>query len=405
YRSVSTGLKELMLLSLLSASHAKVTAAKVHFNRREEAYLCGMFRNLGEVLLSCYLPKSYSEILVQIDQRGLTEREAARQVLGCTYEDLGEAAARHWNMPDKVTNSIQAQFPRLTKAVNSDSEILEALTSFSHGLTAAIHRKEPGGIRARLNHLIETHGPVLPIRLDEIQEIAEAAIAETKATFDLLQVPLDDLKLCKQAEMAMETMEREAESEETEADVDNLAPGPKMLANLTDEVEVLLTNGNSYELTNAILMVLEAMYRGVGFDRVLFGLVAPDHSCVRGRLGLGHRIDELLELFQYPLSVRSGPIGLALLRKHDLWVMDDRFPDWEPARVTGAGSFGLYPVIVNRVAVGCLYMEQDKRMRLAESVAPMVCRLRDLAGKAIEHKRAEANLQDRSKTSLPTPSE
>ena len=32
----------------------------------EEAYLCGMFRNLGEVLAAAYVPDQYAEILREL---------------------------------------------------------------------------------------------------------------------------------------------------------------------------------------------------------------------------------------------------------------------------------------------------------------------------------------------------
>jgi HD-like signal output (HDOD) protein len=59
FRKRSPGVRELMILSLLSANHAREAAQKLGFARPEEAYLCGMFRNLGEILVACYLPEDY----------------------------------------------------------------------------------------------------------------------------------------------------------------------------------------------------------------------------------------------------------------------------------------------------------------------------------------------------------
>ena len=47
--------REQMLISLLTASHARQVAKHARYAHAEEAYLCGMFRNLGELLVSCYL--------------------------------------------------------------------------------------------------------------------------------------------------------------------------------------------------------------------------------------------------------------------------------------------------------------------------------------------------------------
>src|SRR5271156_777143 len=52
FRKHSPGLKELILLSLLTANHAREVADRIHYPKPEEAYLCGMFRNLGELLVA-----------------------------------------------------------------------------------------------------------------------------------------------------------------------------------------------------------------------------------------------------------------------------------------------------------------------------------------------------------------
>ena len=45
FRKHSPGLKELILLSLLTANHAREVADRAGYPPREVAYLCGMFRN------------------------------------------------------------------------------------------------------------------------------------------------------------------------------------------------------------------------------------------------------------------------------------------------------------------------------------------------------------------------
>jgi HD-like signal output (HDOD) protein len=387
YRTVSPGLRELMLLSLLTASHARITAERIHYPRCEEAYLCGMFRNLGEVLAACYLPREYAAILLEIQETKRPEREACLQFLHCTYEELGRAAAEHWNMPGKVTRCMRAAAPRLTKPISTETELLEALTSFSHGLTTAIYRCEPEAVRARLNHLLETHGPILLIRRDEIQEIAQASINETKATFDLLRVPLDDLRLRRQTEAAIAILDEPGEGT-VDAGLMELLPGETLLECVTQQLEATIASASEFELTNVILTILEAMYRGVPFDRVLFCLVTPDHGHIQGRLGLGQSIDSLLEHFRFPLFQPEAPIAASFAGRQDLFVVDGRFQDSELVKITGASCFGIYPVIVNDIAVGCFYFDRDASLGpLDEHVKGLLSKLRDLAAAAISSTR------------------
>src|SRR5687767_9657895 len=103
YRKRSPGLKELMLLSLLTAGHAREAAARLALGDPEAAQLGGMFRNLGEVLVAAHLPQEYAQILrLTAQQKGQSARRArdaaAVQMLGCSFEDIGVAIAGDWGM-------------------------------------------------------------------------------------------------------------------------------------------------------------------------------------------------------------------------------------------------------------------------------------------------------------------
>ena len=115
------------------------------------------------------------------------------------------------------------------------------------------------------------------------------------------------------------------------------------------------------DLHSVLLMVLEAVQRGGGFDRVLFGLVTPDKQTVQGRAAIGSRSEPLKDLFTFPLSVRGGPIGVALARQQELLLR----ADWElrPDEAAllahfGARLIGVLPLSVANVLVGCLYFDR-----------------------------------------------
>ena len=63
---------------------------------------------------------------------------------------------------------------------------------------------------------------------------------------------------------------------------------------LTSEVDHMIETRAGGDLHTVLLMVLEAMQRGAGFDRVLFGLVTPDKQSVQGRLAIGPRSEPVV---------------------------------------------------------------------------------------------------------------
>ncbi len=395
YQTRAPGTRPLMLLSLLSANHAREAAAEVGYPKWEEAYLCGMFRNLGEVLIACYCPTEYSSVLLEMKTRKCAERPACRKVLGFTYEELGSAALDRWKIPAKVGATLSDDVPAGPGPLEEDA-LLHALTAFSHDLTMAIHREEPDSARSRIKLLMQTYGPSLGLRQEQVEKIADRALRETKATFDTMKIPVDELRLRKVTEAAL--AERDAppvaEGPATDSRVyrDSEAPPAAeppapLLAAMAQEIEAVVFS-DAFHLNEVLLMVLEALTRGAGFDRALFCLVGADKKEVLGRMGLGENTNPLVAAFRFPLSRRTPPVAASLLAGVDLFVDDGRYEGTEFARVTAAPSFGLYPIAVDEVLVGCFYFDRRGPARALEpGLAAMIGRLRDLAATAIRRRR------------------
>src|SRR5580658_5201998 len=102
FRKHSPGLKELILLSLLTGNHAREVAERVGYKKCEEAYLCGMFRNLGEVLVACYHPRAYAAVLLRVQDERIPVAQACLDVLGFDYDAAGRAVAAQWRIPQSV---------------------------------------------------------------------------------------------------------------------------------------------------------------------------------------------------------------------------------------------------------------------------------------------------------------
>jgi HD-like signal output (HDOD) protein len=389
YRAASPGLKELMLLSLLTANHAAHAAMLAHYPRFEEAYICGMYRNLGEVLAACYFAPEYMALLVEMNERSLTQRDAAQQVFGFPLEDLGQACSRHWGMPDAVTSSIRNWQP--SRGAADSPEQLYNLTSFAHGLTTALHRRDPATARPRLRLLVDMYRPILGLELEDAQWIADASVSETRDTFATLRVPLDDLRLRRQIADAVAAAAREGPSALPGAGAEE--PG-SLLEKLTQEVEAVVTGEGEIDLNRALMMVLETVCRGTGFERAAFCLLTPERTHIQARLGLGEEIDALLEGFHFPMSGPGNPVHLALTLRQDLFVdrrRDGRFEHTELVRALKPRAFALLPVVVDGVGIGCLYLDRRAASGTGdEGERRWLASLRDLTARAITRSRSPA---------------
>jgi len=370
FHNKPAGVRELMMLSMLSANHVREIVRRVGGAPPEEAYLCGMTRNLGEVLTAYYLPAQYRQILALLEKQN-NPQTACEEVLHFTFEDLGTAVARYWGMPDTIGACQQTWVPRPPD--RSQNQVLHAAVSLGHTLTTAVYRMESEERSDRLKSCLREYRGVLSLAPKDVEEILDHAIGETKESFAAIGVTIDALRLRAQTRRALDALrevrpEDRADSaadtaERLEAPAPQLDPGPGAepsevtMERLTKEACSGLETPGDFDLSTFILMVLEAIYRGISFDRVLFGFANADRTHIVARLGLGEEIDELIERFRFRLSLSGGPVPKALLCKRTI-VADARDSSFgDIIRVFGCSYLVLCPILAAGKVVGCLYME------------------------------------------------
>lgn len=404
YEKRDSGIKELLLLAMLTASHARQSAMRLRLPDVEKAYLCGMFRNMGEILVALHFPEAYEKILREIHEHKLTEREACMKVLEFNYEDLGRAVGGSWNLPGSVLQAMEPADP-LGYSNGTEDEKLRTLAAFSHELTLCVYRQPPGEKSKVLETLIEKYNAIPDLDRKVVRTLLDDAVTETKDTFATVGVPLNDLYLRRQSTIALtgEPAPKDAEGTTlatvTERAEPVAAPAPSgeppnngdLLSRLVAEVKSAMEPGHELKLNEILMMAMEACHRGARFDRVVLCLLTPDRTMVRGRLGLGLSIDEVIEQIQIPLSGQQEALTLALLTKRDLLIdaeHDDRYQDSNLVRSLHATCFGLYPVVVDNVIVGCLYCDRlTPNSFPPQATFDAVGHLRDLLAELIRRTR------------------
>lgn len=351
FRRKSPGIRELILLSLLTANHARELAARTGSPRREEAYLCGMFRNLGEVLIACYRPHDYAGILLQTAEGRRSEEAAAREILGVTYEELAAAAARRWKMPPAVTDCLEVDERTLARKARA-GDTLPLLVLLAHRLTQAIYRREASSVRARLNLAVDRFGRPLGLGPEDVRSAIDAAFAETKDTFALLKVPVDQLRLQSQLDEAAELLRSETGSDPA-AQAGSASPA-ETLVRLLAELRALPADG----LPRARLLALEAIHRGGPFDRAFLARWDPASQLVHGVTALGVSSAELLSAFRFRAD---RLLTAAIMNQQDSFFPGPVPPQWLASplvRQLQPLAFGLLPFRLPGPARGFLYFDR-----------------------------------------------
>jgi len=370
YRKHSAGLKELILLSLLTANHAREVAVKLGLPDPEEVHLCGMCRNLGEVLVACHFPVDYARILTLVRDHQHHDAGAALAVLGFRYEDLGEEMCRHWGMPDSVLQGMRA---RATRATTQGS----AVTAFAHELTTVIYRRDAGVGNARkdLDLVISRHAPRLRLNRTHVAEVIARALDETHELFVTAGVRVDELRmqqLSTAARSALGVTSLEHGAWDAEPGSTTTLATEELRERLRLELESKVDPASGCELGQVLLLALEGALRGAPFDRVVACVLSPDRSRLRARSGLGVGVESLLAQFDFPMTPEGGPVTAALLHERALYLPVMRPMNTTEQRLAsklGVAQFAVFPIIVNNQVVGCLYGDRTAREPLPDDAA------------------------------------
>jgi hypothetical protein len=350
-----------------------------------------MFRNLGEVLVAGYHPRGYAAVLLRVQEDRIPVAQACVEVLGFEYDEAAKVVAAHWRIPESVTDCMTARV-RLRRSPSTDAERLEAAVHFAHRLTNAVYRRDASAARASLNLLLDSHGPALNLTHDAVKTIVERALEETKEVFQAMSVPMDHLRLKRLTEAALRPLEENEPQPEpgSEPEVE-----PETLATLLRDVAAQVDRETG-DLKAITRMVLEALYRGGPFDRVLFAVVDEESRRLVGKIGFGESIEALLQNFNFKVIGESTPVASAVLNREDVLVAgprDRRFEGTRFRQTVGAPIFGLYPVIARGGAVvGCLYFDRQEQKHFDTQTLAAIGALRDQLCRALAKSRSGSAL-------------
>jgi hypothetical protein len=361
------GLREQLLASVLTAVQSRDVAAAIGYPRPEEAYICGLFRNLGEVLIGCHYPNAYSRVILSMEEEKIPERAACFRVLDFSWEDVGLRVAAGWNMPAQVRRSMQAS----PVAGSSLERSLASITNYGHNLTHAVYRKGAGINTMHLDTVLDPAGQPALLAVRDLARIVDSAVAETSQTFSSLRISPQMLRLSYQAELARAILEP----------LKTFSAGGTALGHAIQKAAGTLRQAG-FDLTAFISTLLDAV-RAAGFDRVVFGLMNESLTFIVGRLASGETITNN---FYFPMDGADGPIRAALQRKEDLWVdraRDGRYDRSALVTAFDPAGFALVPIVIDRKTVACLYADLQGSLHRLDALRPAFARVRDLIAQAM----------------------
>jgi len=375
FASRSPGLRELTLMSLLSAVHSRDIAASIGYPSPDEAHICGLFRNVGEVLVACHCPEEYSKIILTMHQENINERAACLRVLDFSWDEVGLRVATGWNMPPKVYVCLRGLGTQVGSPVD---RCLASIADYARDLTHAMYREGAVLDAVHLPWIVDPQGQRSLVPAEDLRRLADSAVKETQETFAALGIPSNGLRLDRQAERARHLL----------ASVPVFgAAGWRSLDEAAENASRALRDGD-FELTTVISGLLDALC-AAGFDRAVFGLLNDDHTSIRGRLASGGVVEYVLHRFDFPVDRLDGPIRAALQHRSDVLIdctRDGRYDRSALVTAMEPTAFALFPIVVDHKPVGCLYADRQSAAPGLDTARLPVGRVRDTVAAAIRKK-------------------
>ncbi|KJU83244.1 signal transduction protein [Candidatus Magnetobacterium bavaricum] len=423
-KNLARELRGALINNFIGAVVSRKLASTLDSKKVEEAFLCGIFFDLGKIVVTYYLPVESKKIRELMAKTGDDEKRASYAVLGISYENLGVELARQWHLPAQIIHSMN-RAPQTSISKPTDAEdVLRTFVSFSNDLCLLITKSASSaeGWDKALGALMHRYRNCFTLATADITSIVTASLKEIHEYAAAYSIDLSDVAFMRMARQLLtftkaEKIEKADKSEEEQPPMPTekykdiggihlLECSVNMGGGTTKESsESLLLRGiqevantliEEFTLNDMLRMILEIMFRGLGFKRIIICIKSPRDNIMEARFGFGDNVFVIMKSFRFTMDSTSDDVfNTAINKDMDLLVNDIndrrikmRLPQWF-VRLVDVETFILMPIIISKMPIGIIYMDKDNPGDL--NISPTTLRylktLRDQAILAIKYKR------------------
>lgn len=418
-KSNANQLKEEFLRANMAGILAKdISLKQQKRGEQEQPFICSMFHNLGRLLSQYYFPEESEEIRKLMVQKEITEEVAALQVLGVSFEDLGIGIARSWGFPGLIVNSMR-RLPAgpVRKPTTPDGQ-MQVLSAFSNEICDVLASANPEERDKELRKVSSRFGPSVALSEQDLKQTLEKAVEEINEFARIIRVNLQQTQFGKQLRKLSSTSGAGQEGETTEVSgaMDSAIGGAVLGTDnplgldtgsfgeegkKSSDAQAILTAGiqdisnslvEGFKLNDILRIILETMYRAMGFKRVILCIKDARHNVMQGRFGFGPETTELAKQFRFTLSFTPDIFHAATSKGVDILISDiddpkiaSRIPDWY-RKLLPSKTFVVLPLNIKTNPVALIYADRDEAggIEISEKELSLLRTLRNQAVLAIK---------------------
>ncbi|WP_322027211.1 HDOD domain-containing protein [Burkholderia sp. BCC1977] len=346
--------------ALLSGCVARKLTEHAELRGGEEAVVCTLMRQVGKLLVVCYLDSEWDRIRRRAAELDGDDAAACIDVLGVGFDEIGLEAAASWRLPDVIRAGMadgdgraahaasldedddrdDRQRPRDACADDSSDRVrwLRAVSRCSTDVAGALAMPAGPQRDAHIAVLAQHYGQALDIDTDALVAIADRLACEE----------------------ASDTVMREIVELRANADaIARAQPDPEacLEAGLAD----LRALPSEHVLTPVLALASESLLAGLAFTRTVM-FVRREDGAFAARLGFGPDVDAALDRLCFDERFEPDVFHLAITNSVGIFIeqaqdpkMVKRLPAWYLDTLPDTRAFVLLPVRVGTTTVGLLY--------------------------------------------------
>lgn len=357
-------------------------ARRSHYQGAEEAAIAALFKNFGHLLVASHDHALYSEIAALVVSGSCTPGRASTQVLGCSFDLLSETVLQEWGFPDSIIRALAPTAPRTLKPSQNRQEWMQQVAMFSAEAARLVPGVSKDGDNGALcQPLLARFGAAFALDQAKLDKLFSNVAQEIKTLVDsmdlALPVPIVAAAPAELKGLPSELLMVQLDAGTQQPDARHPSGKPVnardlLLAGVQD-VTQMMASGRC-KTNELILLVLETIYRSMGFRFAAVCLKDPKSGQFRTRIALGELHAARQSGFAFARSSSRDLFQLALDNDADLMISDattrkirDLIPDWHRTLLPDARSFIVLPLVLQKVPLGLFYAD---RAQLAPEGVP-----------------------------------
>jgi hypothetical protein len=383
--------------SLAASVIGRELAKRSQHKDAEEAAVAALFKNMGRLLVAAHDHALYGEIAALIESGARTPSQASTQVLGCSFETLAESVLREWQIPDTIIHAL-APLPQGTlRPAKSRQEWMQQVAAFSMAAASLMPKMKEKGQDAASRALLARFGMAFDLDPDSLSELFQSVEQEIRVLTDQA-----GLGPAGGAESEAESAESDEDGHAGVAEAAELGLPSELLMSIIEDssagrvkgkhpsgkpldareqlmagvqdVTEMMASGRC-KVNDMIMLVLETIYRGMGFRFATVCVKDAKTNQFRARIALGENHAARQDGFAFSTVSSRDVFHLSMENDADLMIADtaapkirELIPAWHRALLPDARSFIVLPLVVQKKPFGFFYA--DRAVPAPEGVPP-----------------------------------